>query len=1472
MPDYNLGTASGKIIIDASGVKGGVDSANKSLDQLGGHSDAAAKKVSTAFLAVGIGVAAGFGAAIKSSMEFEKVVSGIGAVTGATASQLDQVRAKALQLGKDTKFSAGEAATAIEELAKAGLTLPDIMNGAADATVALAAAGEIDLPQAATIASNAMNMFQLQAEQLPHIADLLAGAANASAVDVSQLGQSLQQVGAVANVVGFSIDDVTIALGEMGNAGIRGSDAGTSLKTFLERLAPTTDKAAALMSQLGLITEDGANQFFDASGKVKSYSQVSQILQDALKNQTKEQQLTTLTTLFGTDAVRAAAIAMQNGASGADAFAEAMGKVSAADVAAKRMDNLAGSVEQFKGSLETIGIVIGGFAQGPAKQLVDAATNLLNMWLALNPQTQQWSLVIIGATGAALGLIGAMAKLNSGLAGAGGLIAPLGGALSQAFAPLLAHPIVALVVAIVAAFVLLYVKVEAFRNFINNAWDTIRTGAQQAFGWLQENVPPIWDKIKNGAQQAFDWMEKNVWPVIQKIADVLVQFGQKAAEIFGKVADWVTDTLVPAVTDFFSKVAGYAQQFADWFNEWVMPVIQAAIDLFIAIRDKVVEVFDEIFPVIQTFGETIADILGTVIDDLKIGWDTIAPVVKEVFGVIVGLIQGSINTIVAIWDAGIGPLINIVSTVFGSIKNAIESVLRAIQGVIEVITSAISGDWGKAWEGIQDIFSGIWHAITEIPRVALETIKNLIQAGIGIVLGVWSTGWNTLVNFLSGIWSTITTGVSSGLQGLLSWFSSLPGKIITALGDLASTLLASGKALIEGLMNGITGKMLEILAYFGKFPGWVIAWIGDLLGTLTQKGRDLLIGLLAGITEKVTDVISWFTNLPSAILDWLKSFPDCLVEMGKKVLDGLWRGMKAGWDKVTGWLSSLNPANWFNDINVEKGHAEKNLYPMGILVFQGLQAGAEIGWNDFTIWLEGLNPSEFIADPFTKAIDATAKAFDPLIAKVSDALKPAVAASAEDAKKWDNAWNDAVKSIGGHIDPFTDQVTNGLDAIGEGVQGSAEDVKSWKEQWDLAFGDLGVANPFDTVTTGINDFSSAIQANADANAAALERIMTNYNDVAAAQTTALDVGQVQIWRQEFLDTASIVGARVLEIAFAYGLQADQVAKVIEQVQRYADEYRKNLTTITTVIGAESAKQIADLGLTGDQMKIVADQAARFKDNMTQAFKSTTDLVSAFSGKTEVSSQDVVKFLGDQVAAAAKWSQDLKTLAASGLDQGIVQEIAEAGPKAQPLLTALLQAVAEGNKEAINKAQQDLNSILNDTITTVGGKLDDYWVAGSEVGDNIAQGIATGIMQNSEAVQGVMHDFIVGLLEAAKQAAGISSPSILFRREIGGNILGGIREAFKKDGDFVFDAARDFMLNLADVADVANATVGKQFSFNPGNAIPLSPTPTASSLQGEVAKLASTHIEVAINNPVAEPASDSMYRTLNSFVYAGVFGD
>lgn len=292
--------------------------------------------------------------AVKNYSDFTAQLSQIKAVTGLDAEAMDAVKEKALELGADTQFSSTEAAQGMTELLKAGVSVKDVLGDASQAALDLAAAGQLSLPEAAEIMSTAMNAFHM--DDATHAADVLVGAANASATGVQELKYSLSAVSAVAAGVGMSFDDTNTALAVFANNGLKGSDAGTSLKTMLMNLSPQTKQATEEMQRLGLLTDEGTSKFFDQEGHLRSLSDIAGLLQDHLSGLTDEEKMNALSTMFGSDAIRGGMIMLREGAKGVKDMNAAMKDITAHETAKVAMDNLRGSLLRLKSAWENVTI------------------------------------------------------------------------------------------------------------------------------------------------------------------------------------------------------------------------------------------------------------------------------------------------------------------------------------------------------------------------------------------------------------------------------------------------------------------------------------------------------------------------------------------------------------------------------------------------------------------------------------------------------------------------------------------------------------------------------------------------------------------------------------------------------------------------------------------------------------------------------------------------------------------------------------------------------------------------------------------------------------------------------------------------------------------------------------------------------------------------------------------------------------
>lgn len=385
-----VGSAWGEIRIDTSGVQSSVGRVNKSLgtmqSSLGGVAAKMSGALATGALALGaalVGVSVAMGgivaSGIKMAMGLEQQMANIQAVMQNTDQQVEALREHILDLGVDPalKVSAMEAAQAIEMLGRNGLNTTEILEGAARSTVLLANATNAQFNTAADIATDVMALFNIEAANMQTAVDGITSVVNNSKFSIEDYQLALAQGGGVAAMTGVQFNDFNAAIAAISPSFKSGSDAGTSFKTMLQRMAAPTDQARQTMQQLGLVTEQGKIAFFDAEGNMRSMAEIAGMLNTALAGLSDQQRAQALTTIFGADALRAAGGLAQFTEEQFLELQAAMGETSAAEAAATRMNTLAGSLEILSGVVETIRIRIGDVFKNDLRTAVEAFTNLL---------------------------------------------------------------------------------------------------------------------------------------------------------------------------------------------------------------------------------------------------------------------------------------------------------------------------------------------------------------------------------------------------------------------------------------------------------------------------------------------------------------------------------------------------------------------------------------------------------------------------------------------------------------------------------------------------------------------------------------------------------------------------------------------------------------------------------------------------------------------------------------------------------------------------------------------------------------------------------------------------------------------------------------------------------------------------------------------------------------------------------------
>ncbi|WP_426940251.1 phage tail tape measure protein [Pseudarthrobacter sp. S6] len=360
------------------------------------------QSVGTGAMIMGGAILAGMGLAVHAYSEFSGRMAQVQSLSHASAAEMDILTNSALSMGTAFGLSANDVADAEIELVKAGVSVKEMMGGALPGALALAAAGQIDVGKATEIATIALTQFNLKGKDVPHVADLLAAGADKALGGVSELGDGLKQGGLIASQFGLTIDDTVGTLSAFANAGILGSDAGTSMKTMFLALASPSKAAQKALDEYNISA-------YDAKGNFKGVTNLAGQLHDKLGPLSDAQRNAALSTIFGTDAMRSAAVLMKEGSTGIRKWiSDVNDQGFAATQAAGKMDSLNGDFKKLQASFETGMIKMGSTADGALRPLVQGITDVITGFSNLDPAAQRSIMTIAGLSGGTLLLGGAL--------------------------------------------------------------------------------------------------------------------------------------------------------------------------------------------------------------------------------------------------------------------------------------------------------------------------------------------------------------------------------------------------------------------------------------------------------------------------------------------------------------------------------------------------------------------------------------------------------------------------------------------------------------------------------------------------------------------------------------------------------------------------------------------------------------------------------------------------------------------------------------------------------------------------------------------------------------------------------------------------------------------------------------------------------------------------------------------------------
>ena len=567
----------------------------------------------------GVVTAAGT-AAVKTAADFEASMSKVSAVSGATGADLDALSAKAREMGSKTKFSASEAAEAMNYMAMAGWKTEDMLSGI-EGVMNLAAASGEDLAATSDIVTDALTAFGLTAKDSGHFADVLAAASSNANTNVSMMGETFKYCAPIAGSLGFSVEDTAEAIGLMANAGIKSTQAGTSLRTVMTSLSGDVKICG---SAIGEVTVATAN----ADGSMRDLSDILADCRAAFAGLTESEKASAAESLVGKNAMSGFLALMDAGEGDINKLSDA---INDCDGAAEKMadtmnDNLEGQFTILKSALEELAISFGQLLIPALRDVVQWLQGFVGFLNSL-PEGVKKTIVVIALVAAALGpVLIIVGKVISSIGTTMTIIPKLAGVIGtvqKAFAALhvtmLANPIVLIIAAItalVAAFIYLWKTNEEFRKFWISLWEDVKRVAVEVWEGISQFMSQAWEAIRQTAVTVWNGMKQTITTVITGIRDTV-----------SRVWNSIKSTVTSVVNALKSAVGG---AFTSMWN---------------GIRSTVSGIYDTIK---SGFAQAVGYVTGLASRAFQWGSDLINGIVngiRSAIGNVVGAVRDVANTI-----------------------------------------------------------------------------------------------------------------------------------------------------------------------------------------------------------------------------------------------------------------------------------------------------------------------------------------------------------------------------------------------------------------------------------------------------------------------------------------------------------------------------------------------------------------------------------------------------------------------------------------------------------------------------------------------------------------------------------------------------------------------------------------------------------------------------------------------------------
>ena len=830
-----------------------------------GTGAAMTKYITTPLIGVGV-------AAAKVGGDFEAQMSRVKAISGATGDTFEQMKQQAIDLGAKTAFSAKESAAGMENLASAGFSAQEIMK-AMPGLLDLAAVSGGDVAMASENAASALRQFGIDASDAGHVADVFARAAADTNAECNDMGYALKYAGTAAHTAGWSFESTAAAIGIMSNAGIKGEQAGTTLRGALTRLMNPTDAMYNKFQELGIAINNH-------DGSMKSLSEIIAELREKTKGLGDDQRNSALATIFGTNALSGMLALIDAGPEKLDSLTKSLqNSDGAADEMARTMqDNANSSIEQMMGALESAAIVIQKILAPSIRKVADAISGLVEKFVSA-PESTQKLVVAIGAIAIAIGpvlyalgmLVKAFQTMKVGLGVLGNSISlfkKLGSAIGFLTSPV--GLVIAAVALLVVGFIYLWNTSEDFRNFWIGLWEGIKSAVSSAVEWIQnawkstgEWFNNLWKSIKEGAD--------NVWTTIQeapgKAADWIKNKWTETKEFFSSIWDGIKEAASSAWEGIVNILAPYVIA--------IKNVFQPMIDFFTNLWSQIGSIAGSAWEIIKTavmgpillLIDLITGNFNQLKEDASMLWTTLTTNIQNIITTFVDIVVGYYT---ALKDT----VINIWNVLTSTIKDVWNSFTTWIKETTNNIVNSIKQGWNNLKQGTIDLFNNmiqgakdLWNSFKAwFINLVIGTKDNIIQGWENLKQGTIDT-FNNLVNGAQEAWDNLVNAVSDTVDRVTGWFDNLKN----------IDLLAAGKAIMDSFLEGLQNAWKSVQDFVGGIGDWIREHKGPIQydrKLLIPAGQAIMNGLNKGLTGGFNDVQNTVGSMADFIAELFNANPD----------------------------------------------------------------------------------------------------------------------------------------------------------------------------------------------------------------------------------------------------------------------------------------------------------------------------------------------------------------------------------------------------------------------------------------------------------------------------------------------------------------------------------------------------------------------------------------------------------------------